>query len=61
MADTTTNIRSLKQLPTPSCTVIIDEQGECRMVVGDFRANQCIDKNFVSQKKSKIKFPYLSI
>ncbi|XP_046914099.2 uncharacterized protein LOC124494872 isoform X2 [Dermatophagoides farinae] len=55
MADTTTNIRSLKQLPTPSCTVIIDAQGECRMVVGDFRANQCIDKNFVSRFETQLK------
>lgn len=44
----TNGIRLLEQLPTSSCTVIIDNDGECRLIVGDFRANQCIDKNFVS-------------
>ncbi|XP_075680599.1 uncharacterized protein LOC113791544 isoform X2 [Dermatophagoides pteronyssinus] len=53
--DMTNGIRLLEQLPTSSCTVIIDNDGECRLIVGDFRANQCIDKNFVFRFETELK------
>lgn len=44
----TSGIRVLDNLPTSACTVTIDGNGECLLMVGDLRVHQCIDRDFVS-------------
>ncbi|KAH9402111.1 hypothetical protein TYRP_016685 [Tyrophagus putrescentiae] len=44
----TGGIRVLEDLPTSACAVTIEGNGECILLVGDFRVHQRIDRDFVS-------------
>lgn len=44
----TSGIRVLEDLPTSACAVTIEGNGECILLVGDFRVHQRIDRDFVS-------------
>ncbi|XP_054161027.1 pseudouridine-5'-phosphate glycosidase-like, partial [Oppia nitens] len=49
------------EIPTSSCTVIVDGNGECRLVVGDLRCHQLITKQHISQFVDDIKIAPLVI
>ncbi|KAF7493546.1 Pseudouridine kinase [Sarcoptes scabiei] len=50
----TEGVQFVSNQSTSSCLVLLDEQGDCRLIVGDLIVNQSIDRSLIMKYESEI-------